>query len=38
MMENWAVDFLGVAEKKGIMVNRNGDYGPPKGKFEVSSN
>ena len=30
-MENWEYEFLGTANKKSITVNRNGDYGLPKG-------
>ena len=32
-MQNWAVEFLGVAAKKSILINKNGSNGPPRCMF-----
>lgn len=32
-MQNWAVEFHGVAEKISIVINRNGSDDPPKSTF-----
>ena len=34
-MQNWAVEFLGVAAKKSILINRNGRNGPPRCMFDL---
>jgi hypothetical protein len=36
-MENWEYEFRGAENKKSITVNRNGDYGLPKGRENNSS-
>lgn len=34
LMQNWAVEFLGVAAKKSILINKNGSNGPPRCMFD----